>query len=121
MRGGTSQKQIITSTLTTSHFTVHTYTYTYTHTLTHSFYTPQALAALNKEVDNNLGHVRHTARSKCLRGVPSMIPFLELSRLASLCSDLVGVRVCPHALKQEWTHVNVQVCRVVCVCVGMCV
>lgn len=37
-----------------------------------------------------------------------MEPLLDVSRLARVCSSLIGILVRPHALRREWTHVNVQ-------------
>lgn len=75
---------------------------------THSYFPPQALTALNDIVDKHLDQVQRTPRSTFLRGVAAMEPVLDLSRLARICSSLIGIPVRPHALQREWTHVNVQ-------------
>ncbi len=73
-----------------------------------SFFAPEALVALNAAVDDHVHLVQHTPRSSFLRGVAAMEPLLDLPRLAGACSALVGLRVRPHALRREWTHINVQ-------------
>jgi len=61
----------------------------------YSFFTPQALVALNDVVDNHLDEVQRTPRSTVLRGVAAMEPFLDLSRLARISSSLIGIPVPP--------------------------
>lgn len=63
---------------------------------------------MNTVVDSHLDQVQRTPRSTFLRGVSAMEPLLDISRLARVCSSLIGIPVRPHALRREWTHVNVQ-------------